>query len=280
VVAVLALLEAGAVLTFIGLRERAATHPASATARPRRHHSPGSSGVAHRRHPKPMPAVKRMIRASSFLQARAGINAFAVVDSRGREFGLNARRTYVSASVTKSMLLVAYLRALSAQHDSVGPITERLLYPMIHASDNNAASAVWRRVGDAGLEDVAHAAHMRDFVLGANWANELISPADMARFFYVMDSLIPRRLRGYAHQLLTSIDPTQSWGIPEVARPSWRVYFKGGWRLTGNGQFVGQVARLERQGRKVALAVMTDADPSMAYGEDTIAGVTSRLIGH
>ncbi len=226
------------------------------------------------------PGIPAMIRASTYLQDRAGYDAFAIVDSTGREYGLNAHRTYVSASVTKSMLLVAYLRALGEEHESLGPESEKLLYPMVHVSDNTAATTVWHRVGNDGLTDVAHAAGMRDFSFGANWANESMSPADMARFFYRMDALIPRQFRGYARRLLSGIDPTESWGIPAAARPRhWRVYFKGGWRLTGDGQLVSQVARLERHHRRIAIAVMTVEDPSMGYGEETIAGVTSRLVG-
>jgi hypothetical protein len=57
------------------------------------------------------------------------------------------------------------------------------------------------------------------------------------------------------------------------------VYFKGGWRGTEEGQLVSQVARLERGKRKFAIAVMSVSDPTMQYGEDTIEGVTARLIG-
>ena len=151
-----------------------------------------------------------MIRASTYLQDRAGYDAFAIVDSTGREYGLNAHRTYVSASVTKSMLLVAYLRALGEEQESLGPESEKLLYPMVHVSDNTAATTVWHRVGNDGLTDVADAAGMRDFSLGANWANESMSPADMARFFYRMDALIPRQFRAYARRLLSGIDPTEA----------------------------------------------------------------------
>ena len=120
---------------------------------------------------------------------------------------------------------------------------------------------------------------MHDFTLGVDWANEQISAADMARFFYRMQRLIPRQFRAYARGLLSSVVPSESWGIPEVARPRWRVYFKGGWRLTGDGQLVSQIARLEQRGRRIAIAVMTVDDPSMTYGEDTIEGVTARLLG-
>ena len=178
------------------------------------------------------------------------------------------------------MLLVAYLRALAAHHEPLGPQSKKLLYPMIHVSDNTAASTVWRRVGDDGLLEVAQAAGMHDFSLGADWANESMSPADMARYFYTMDSLIPRQFRGYARHLLSGIDASESWGIPAAARSRhWRVYFKGGWRLTGDGQLVSQAGRLEGHHRRVAIAVMTVEDPTMGYGEQTIAGVTSRLLG-
>jgi hypothetical protein len=63
-----------------------------------------------------------------------------------------------------------------------------------------------------------------------------------------------------------------------VARPGWHVFFKGGWRGTGLGQLVHQVARLERGRTRFAMAVMTDGDPSMGYGITTIQGVTARLL--
>jgi hypothetical protein len=107
---------------------------------------------------------------------------------------------------------------------------------------------VWTRVGDGALTDVVHAPGMRDFSFGANWANESMSPAGLARFFYTMDALVLRPFRGYARTLLSRIDPTESWGIAAAARPHWRVYFKGGWRRTGDGQLVSQAARASPPG--------------------------------
>ena len=150
---------------------------------------------------------------------------------------------------------------------------------MIHVSDNNAATAVWLLVGDPRLRALARRAGMTDFSIRGIWANAQISAADQARYFFEMESLIPKQFRHFARHLLSHIAGYESWGIPAVARPrGWTVFFKGGWRGTGRGQLVHQIARLQRPRDRVAIAVMTDGDPSMGYGIETIQGVAARLL--
>jgi hypothetical protein len=61
------------------------------------------------------------------------------------------------------MLLVAYLRRLDAiGRHSVDSYSNSFLYPMIHVSDNSAATQCWSIVGDPGLYAVARAAGMTD----------------------------------------------------------------------------------------------------------------------
>ncbi len=45
---------------------------------------------------------------------------------------------------------------------------------------------------------------------------------------------------------MAGIEPSQSWGVPPVARPRWQVFFKTG-ALPSQGLF-NEVARLERPG--------------------------------
>ena len=111
------------------------------------------------------------------------------------------------------------------------------------------------------------------------WAYTQTSAADQARFFLALPHLIPPQFYAYARGLLEGIEPSQSWGIPPVARPrGWQVFFKTG-ALPERGLF-NEVARLERGGVTFTVAVFTDGDPSMAYGEQTIEGVVSALIAH
>ena len=218
--------------------------------------------------------------ARGFITSRAGVHSFAVVDSEGRMSGWDIHRTYISASVVKAMLLVAYLRKLHYEdHRGFCCDDQSVLYPMIHVSDNHAATTIWQRVGDGRLYDLAHLAGMHDFSISGIWANAHFSASDQARFMFKLDQLLPDEFRGYARWLLANIDPSQSWGIPHVARPYWYVMFKGGWRSTGLGQLVHQIGRLERPHRMWSMAVLTDGDPSMGYGIGTIEGVTARLVG-
>jgi len=230
--------------------------------------------------PNGFPGPGAVARAAHYLGSRAGRLAFAVLDTEDRISGVNIHWRFVSASVVKAMLLVAYLRRLHdrGQH-YVDGYSNSFLYPMINVSDNNAATQCWSIVGDSGLYAVAHAAHMTDFSIVGIWANAQISAADQAKFFFEMDSIIPHEFVSYARRLLSTIAAYESWGIPAIARArGYQVFFKGGWRPTNLGQLVHQVGRLEGHHQLFSIAVMTDGDPSMGYGIDTIQGVTASLL--
>jgi hypothetical protein len=237
--------------------------------------------------PVGFPGPVAIARAERYLRTRTGRTALAVVDSEGRVSGVNVNEQFITGSVVKAMLLVAYLRRLNAmgQH-YVDSYSNSFLYPMINVSDNDAATECWSIVGNAGLYAVAKAAGMTHFSVdttaswGGEWGAALITAADQARFFFEMDSLIPREFVGYANFLLSTIAGYESWGIPAIARPlGYTVYFKAGWRPSPDVFLVHQIARVVGHRHTFAMAVMTDGDPDMSYGIDTIQGVTAALLG-
>lgn len=212
--------------------------------------------------------------ARGYARTRSGTVAFAVLDGRGRLRGLRRTMRFPSASVVKAMLLVALLRRVGANRLSAA--RRDLLRRMVTVSDNAAAGAIYSEVGGAGLRSVARAAGAKRFVDVGNWADAQLTAADQARFFLRVDLLVPAAHRRYARDLLSSIVGWQRWGIAPVARAhGMKIFFKGGWR-TG---IVHQVALLERDGRRIALAVLTSGEPSMAYGEETVAGIARRVLG-
>ncbi len=232
------------------------------------------------------PSAAAIAGAEAYLNSRGGHTALAVVTTEGREYGIRIHDQFITGSAVKAMLLVAYLRHLDAigQH-YVDSYSNSFLYPMINVSDNNAATQCWSIVGNPGLRALARAAGMTDFSVpdsapwGGEWGTALLSAADQARFFFEMDSLIPREFVGYARYLLSTIAGYESWGIPAIARPlGYTVFFKAGWRPSPDTFLVHQIARLEGHGRTFSMAVMTDGDPDMGYGIQTIQGVASTLL--
>ncbi|HXM86295.1 MAG TPA: serine hydrolase [Solirubrobacteraceae bacterium] len=223
------------------------------------------------------PSAAAISAAVGFLDGRAGRTSLAVLDSSGQIGGTRLDERFQSASVVKVMFLTAFLQRLAADDRKLSASDESLLYPMIHESNNEAASAVLARVGDAAVARVAREVGMRDYAPGVGWwAYTQTSAADQVRLFAALERLIPPQFYGYALGLLSGIEAEQSWGIPPVARPTWKVFFKTG-ALPSEGLF-NEAARLERPGVTFTVAVFTTGDPSMAYGEATIAGVAERLL--
>jgi len=210
--------------------------------------------------------------ARTYARGRAGTVAFAVARPRGKIRGLNLDHEFFSASVVKAMLALETVR--EASHRDLTSTERALLRPMITVSDNNAASAVYRRVGGAGLYRVAAAAHMTHFRDVGNWADAHITAADQARLFLRIDKLAPKRHRAYLRGLLASIVSWERWGIAPVAEArGFRIMFKGGWRIG----ISHQIALLERDGRRIALAVLTSGAPD-PYGRLTETGVAQRIL--
>jgi hypothetical protein len=217
------------------------------------------------------PAALR--RAGSYARSRAGAVSFAVLEPGRRVHGLRRTAVYPSASVVKAMLLVAVLRRAGAR--PLGAQERALLEPMVTVSDNAAALAVYASVGKAGLWRVARAAHMQHFGGVPALFDTQITAADQVRLFLRIDSLAPAAHRAFARRLLSSIVGWQRWGIAPVAKHlRLKAFFKGGWR----SGLVHQVALLERGSRRLALAVLTLGEPSMAYGEQTISGIAARVL--
>jgi beta-lactamase class A len=223
------------------------------------------------------PTAAAVDAARHYVKRRRGRVSFAVADLRGGIAGYRVNRTYRAASLSKAMLFVAYLRKLAREHRGPDASEGFALDAMIRVSDNDSATALYRRLGPRPLRALARRAHMRRFAVGGEWSEARVTAADQARFFLRLGHLLPRGRRDFALSLLSAVQ--QDWGVPAAARPmGWKVFFKGGWRPRGGGQIVHQAALLKRGARKIAVAVLSDSDPSEDYGHRTIAGVTHALL--
>ena len=185
-----------------------------------------------------------------------------MIDERGRIHGYRRAVQYSSASLVKAMLLVAYLRRGDVKRRRLRGSERGLLGPMIRISDNDAATAIYGRVGASGLSRLARRAGMRRFVPNPVWGGSQVTAGDQARFFFRIRGLVPKRHRSYALGLLRRVVPAQRWGIPRSKPAGWRIHFKGGWVPDDDGWRVHQAALLRQGHRKLAIAVLARSSPA------------------
>jgi beta-lactamase class A len=213
-----------------------------------------------------------------YLEGRAGVESFALVDEHDRIHGFRRGARVPSASLLKAMALVAYLNLPSVRDRGLRDSDRALLGPMIRRSDNATAGSVLRSVGGRRLDRLAERAGMRAFRFAwPVWGLSTTSATDQARFFFRIDRLVPARHRRYAMWLLAHIVPAQRWGIPPALPAGWTIHFKGGWG-SGTGLVTHQSALIRHGGRRIALSILTRWNPSHDYGTRTIQGVAARLL--
>jgi beta-lactamase class A len=150
-----------------------------------------------------------------------------------------------------------------------------MLRAMIVRSGNREATAVRDIVGDASLQKLARRARMKDFATAPSWGGTQISAYDQARFFWRIDAYVPQRHRAYARSLLAGIVDRHRWGIPPALPEGWAIFFKGGWHQPHRAN---QAALLQRGRERIAIAVLSDGNPSFGYGQATITGVSRQLL--
>lgn len=217
------------------------------------------------------PGVKA---ARKYAKGRLGGVGFAVVDLQGRMEKFNGGRKFYMASTFKAMMMPAYLRRNAVEDRNLTGAEQSLLGPMIRASNNETTTALRNITGAAAINRMAKKAGMRSFRQHPAWGLSQTTPRDQARFMQNYESFIPDRHQRYARRLLASVIPSQRWGIPRARPTGWDVFFKGGWGVRGVNH---QVGFLDRNRCRVALAIYTEANPSHAYGTQTLQGVANRL---
>jgi hypothetical protein len=215
--------------------------------------------------------------ADAYADTRAGTVAFAVRTDR-RLWGRDLDRPVQSASVTKALLLVAYLRQPDVRSRDLRPDERHLLSPMVRWSNNKKAGRIASQLGAARVDRVARRGGMPGYRLVMPcWGCSLITAREQSRFFLHIDALVPPRHRAYAMELLRTVVHTQRWGIAEVAPAGWTLYFKGGWG-SGTGLVDHQVALLQRGRERVSVAILTTISGTHRDGKATLRGVAQRLL--
>jgi hypothetical protein len=223
----------------------------------------------------PTPWKPDMKAALKFVRHRHGIISFAVrTDSH--LWNYKGGHTVPCASVFKAMALVTYLNHAKVRNRALNSHDRALLSPMIRRSSDRATDRVVSYVGLWRVRKLAKRVGMRRFRTNRIWGRSRIDANDQSKFLLHIDDFTPQRHRAYALKLLSSIVPSQRWGIWQVRPKGWHLYAKGGWGL-GTGWVDHQVALLTRGDQRLSVAILTHLDGSHGYGKATLKGLGARL---
>jgi hypothetical protein len=219
---------------------------------------------------------------------RGRVSAVAVgVDDPGRRLQcwLNSSAHFDSASVVKVTILSALLRKAQEQHRYLTATEALLAHAMITESDNDAASALWDDVGRYDLQHFLNLARMTRTYLGPGgyWGLTLITAYDevlLLRLLVNQNRVLDTSSRHYVLGLMARVIPAQRWGVPAGAPTSLIVHVKNGWLpLLTHGWRIHSIGTFTGRGGGYSIVVLTEDNPTMAYGIDTIEAI-ARAINH
>lgn len=192
---------------------------------------------------------------------------------------LNNSAHFDSASVVKVTILSALLRKAQQQHRSLTRAESELARSMITESDNNAASALWDDTGRYYLQHFLNLARMNETHLGPGgyWGLTQITAGDetaLLQLLLTANSVLNSSSRAFALHLMSKVIGAQRWGVPAGAPTSLTVHVKNGWLpLAPYGWRINSIGGLTGRTGGYSIVVLTQDNPTMIYGIDTIEAV-------
>jgi beta-lactamase class A len=219
---------------------------------------------------------------------RGRVSTAAVgVDDPGQDVQcwLDSSVHFDSASVVKVIILGALLRLAADQHRHLTRTEAALATEMITRSDNDAASALWAELGRRFLQDFLDLAKMNRTYLGPGpaWGLTQITAYDevlLLRLLLNQNRVLDTAARDYALGLMARVIPSQRWGVPVGAPRGLVVHVKNGWLpLYPHGWRINSIGCFTGRGGGYSIVVLTQDNPTMTYGIDTIQAV-ARAVNH
>ena len=234
------------------------------------------------------PALAARISGDVQAARRGRVSSVAVaVDAPavGLTCSLNGARHVDSASVVKVTILGAILRKALDRHRLLTNTEAARLRAMITRSDNAAASALWAELGHRYLQHFLNLAGMTHTILGPGgvWGLTQITAPDeilLLRLLLKPNAVLSPNSRSYALRLMAQVIPSQRWGVPAGAPTSLTAHVKNGWlpRAT-HGWRIHSIGCFTGRGGGYSIVVLTQDNPSMDYGIDTIEAI-ARAVNH
>lgn len=235
---------------------------------------------------KPDPFTAAFQRDIDALGAAAHRVTAAVYDDRtGCWYHLRRGQVITTASVVKTEIMAATLLRAQDQGRGMTNWETSKVVPMIHSSDDAAASALWGNLGGGR----AMAAYGDRLGLTATvetepkWGLTSTTAEDQAAFMHrlLQGDLLQPSGRAQAWWYLRNIREDQRWGIRRGVPADWEVGHKNGfagstccgWRVNS----VGYVA--DPNGGGYSIAILSDGWRSLGEGVPMVETVAAAVSG-
>jgi hypothetical protein len=261
---------------------------------------PASASAACWSGSHPQLAARMSAQIAAVLSRRASAVGLTVSDrATGMTCQLAASRPFDSASIVKATILAALLH-----RDNARPSASERAHAtaMITESDNAAATDLWEDVGPVTMRQFLNLAQMTQTVPGTDghWGLTQVTARDQMRLLKLLttpNGILPPAARSYELGLMARVDPSQRWGISAGVPAGMTVKLKNGWLPIGRADWqinsIGCVSGKARPpgtapgrpafparpgaGRQYCLVVLTEDNPTMAYGVQTVSEI-SRIV--
>lgn len=196
----------------------------------------------------------------------------------GVTFSDGSENGITSASVAKLDILLSTLLRATRLGRTLSTSERRLSVPMITASNNAAAQALFTSIGGMStLRDANATFELTDTTLDGHgrWGLTTTSATDQVRLLrqLVEEEALDQQSRDYAVGLMKDVEGDQAWGVSAAADEGTAVALKNGWlnvRADGGRWAVNSVGIVTVNGKQVLLAVLTCHHKSLSAGTDFV----------
>lgn len=204
------------------------------------------------------------------LGSNVGLTLYDVTHQRAYHY--QQRVPFLCGSSIKIPILLAFLAHTEHKGREPNPEEWSLLTTMIENSNNDAASALYEKIGGAaGLAAYLKRIGVRGFTPNREaWGYSQITPLAMVRLLTRLETgtILTAHDRKRAQHLMEHVERDQQWGVGRTAPTGATVAMKNGWLPGPNGLWTVNTSGIVHvDGDTYILSVYTQNQPSFAQGK-------------
>jgi len=226
----------------------------------------------------------------TYMATRSGQASVTVKDlSTGATYSYNTRLRVATASIVKADILACLLLQAQSAGRRLTSSEKALATKMIENSDNNAASALWTKIGrHSGMVAANRKLGLTQTTpgSGSTWGLTTTSAADQVRLLTALTSSkskLSAASRSYELGLMSQVERDQRWGVSAAADDddTTSLQLKNGWMpqtAYQNRWTINSIGQVKSGGHAYLIGVLSRKNVSMADGISTIQHVVKLAV--